>query len=866
MVGPALPDWNMERDHKNQKTIYLIDGSSYIYRAFFAVPELQTSQGVLTNAVYGFSQMLMKVMRELKPEFLAVVLDAKGPTFRHTAYELYKANRPTMPEGLASQLPWIHEILEALRVPVLEKQGYEADDLIGTLVEALSDQGYELVLISGDKDLLQLLRPGVRMLDTMNDKTYDPKAVEERYGVPPGKLPDLFGLIGDPTDNIPGVPGIGQKRAREIVGRFGSLEEALARLDEVSPPSVREALRKHSEQALLSKRLATIDTTVPLELRVEALRHGPPDVERLRKAFKALEFHRLLREWTTSIGPTEHGWEFVDGEAKAMEAKGILRRAGVAVIWGLGARANLLGLMAPQGQKFVVQGERVGWFKDLLEDERVEKVGHDLKSEAVELGKEGIRLAGLKSDVMVASYVINPSKKAHGLDELCAEVLDRGLPPMKGDSPGALCKRLQAIWELDNELHKTIRDRGQEWLYREIEMPLIGVLASMELAGVEVDLNVLEALSRELSEMMNILEGEIYELAGGVFNINSHSQLADILFERLKLPVVKKTKRGFSTDMEVLEELARDHPLPAKIMEYRTLGKLKSTYVDTIPTLVDPSTRRVHAKFHQTVTSTGRLSSSEPNLQNIPVRTDVGRKIRAAFVPKEGWWFLSADYSQMELRILAHLSKDKILQEAFRRGEDIHARTASEIFGVPLDGVTQEMRREAKVVNFGVIYGMSAYGLSRELRVDPKVAQAYIDGYFQRYRGVRAYIDHVLEQARQKGYVETLLGRRRYISEIRGTNQAARRFAERVAINTPVQGTAADLIKKAMVGLYRDLSLKGMSSRILVQVHDELLLEVPPEEREETQELVRFHMEDVYPLEVPLKVDLRWGKNWAEVH
>lgn len=856
----------------NSSRVYLIDGSSYIYRAFYAIRDLKTSQGVPTNAAYGFSTMLLKVLREMNPEFLAVVLDARGPTFRHLAYEHYKANRPEMPESLRPQIPWIREIVQALGIPLLEKEGYEADDIMGSLVRILGAQGAEVVLISGDKDLLQLIRPGVVMVDTLHEKVFDREAVLARYGVEPHLLPDLFGLMGDSSDNIPGVPGIGEKKAKEILQRFGSLEEALSRLQEVSPARTREALSRFRDQALLSKQLATIETTLELDVSLEQLRHGPPDVERLRGIFKSLEFHRLLQEWTGRGPAGELNWREV-GCKEDLEALGDFLSGQEWV--GLWMHVQDRGSPEPPG--LALAGEKdsawyVPWPQALeglgtfLEAATPKKVGHNIKAAMLSLEARGICLGGVIGDTMVASYVLNPSRRSHGLEELAAEFLDLKLSDEAGTSPQGACQRAAAVLELHKRLEPELAGAGLRDLYMELELPLIPVLASMEARGIRVDTEQLGQLSKEMEESLSRLEREIYELAGGPFNINSPQQLSEVLFQKLKLPVVKRTKTGFSTDTEVLENLSMGHPLPAKILDYRSLAKLKSTYVDALPAMVDPRTQRVHTSFNQTVTATGRLSSSNPNLQNIPVRTELGQRIRKAFVPQEGWWFLSADYSQVELRILAHLSGDPVLKEAFQRGDDVHARTAAELLGVPLESVTPQMRREAKVVNFGIIYGMTAYGLAKELGVDQKVAQAYIDGYFQRYRGVRAYLDKVLEQAREKGYVETLLGRRRYLPEILSSNVAARKFAERTAINTPIQGTAADLIKKAMIRIHRRLGSEGCTSCMLVQVHDELLFEVPELEREKVEELVRQEMEGVHRLDVPLKVELGWGKNWAEAH
>ena len=852
--------------------LYLIDGSSYIYRAFFAIRDLKTSQGIPTNAVYGFTSMLTKVLRDFQPQHLAVVLDAKGPTFRHLAYEHYKANRPAMPEGLRPQIPRIKEVVRAFGIPLLEKEGFEADDLIGTLARAWEAQGYEVVMISGDKDLLQLISPRVTSLDTMYERSYDVEKVKERYGVEPERLPDVFGLMGDDSDNIPGVPGIGEKRAKELIQRFGSLEALLARVSEVPQRKLQEALSKHADQARLSKRLATIDTQVPMELGQEDLRTGTPDPARLRSLFKELEFHRLLQEWTRPQAVEERVYETIASAGEMDKLVSTLEAAGEFALHldvtspdPMSAQLKALALVAGDGAAHYIAiesaGGLLGALRPILEEERIRKVGHDLKAAMVLLRRHGIELRGIHADTTVASYVLNPSRRNHSLEDLCLEYLDRKL-----GSPPHPCEAVEASLEVSRILLRRIVAEGFEPLYREIEMPLVPVLARMEMHGVRVDVGLLGEIASELEREMRGLEGEIHDLAEGPFNINSPQQLAEVLFERLKLPVVRKTKTGYSTDMEVLQELSKGHPLPAKVLEYRSLAKLKSTYVDALPQLVHPDTGRIHTSFNQTVTATGRLSSSEPNLQNIPIRSQIGQRIRAAFIPQEGWRFFSADYSQVELRILAHLSKDPILMEAFHRDEDVHARTAAEIFGVPPQEISSQMRREAKVINFGIVYGMTSYGLSRELDVEPKVAQAYIEGYFQRYTGVRDFIERVLEEARERGYVETLAGRRRYLPEIKSSNNTARKFAERTAINTPIQGTAADMIKKAMIRIQERLDAKQLSARMLIQVHDELLFEVPEDEKAAVESLVREEMEGVEKLSVPLKVDTGWGRNWAEAH
>jgi DNA polymerase-1 len=884
--------------------VYLIDGSSYIYRAFYAIRDLKTSQGVPTNAIYGFTSMLSKVLRELKPAYLAVVLDARGPTFRHKVYQEYKANRPEMPERLVPQIPWIKGIVEAFGVGIFEKEGYEADDIIGTMASTWEYQGHQIVIVSGDKDLLQLVTPNVTMLDTMYDRSYDAEKVIARYGVPPVDLPDLFGLVGDTSDNIPGVPGIGGKGARRLLEQFKSLEALLSHAGEIPEKRVRESLIEHADQARLSKQLATIDTSVPLDIGLEDLRYGPPQTDRLREIFKELEFHRLLQEWTQTATLHRKKYELVEnGEA----LEGVVGRLGHSAAFAIQLttsssspmRANLVGLalaIKPNEAFFIPLGNAHGGsssqltsneileaLRPFLEDAKQQKIGSMLKSALVVLRRHGISLEGLNMDTEVASYVLNPSRRSHDLEGLALEYLDQKLTPIsaraesKGKETGfgqvplerattRACEEVDAALQLSHVFQPRLGAEGLARLYFDLEVPLIRVLARMEMNGIRVDVGHLSDISLEMEREIQRLEAEIHQLAGESFNINSPQQLGKILFEKLKLPSARRTKTGYATDMGVLQDLARAHDLPGLVLDYRSLHKLKSTYVDVLPQLVHPETGRIHTSFNQTATATGRLSSSEPNLQNIPIRSEFGQRIREAFVSDPGCVFLSADYSQVELRILAHLSNDVILIESFQRDEDIHARTASEIFGVDRDAVTPLMRREAKVVNFGIIYGMSAYGLARDLKVETKVAQAYIEGYFQRYKGVNKFIERVLEETRKRGYVETLMGRRRYLPEISGSNAAARRFAERIAINTSIQGTAADIIKKAMVRIQDRLDSEGLAARMLVQVHDELLLEVPEGQRQIIGSLVKEEMEGAESLAVPLKIQTGWGYNWAEAH
>jgi DNA polymerase-1 len=688
-----------------------------------------------------------------------------------------------------------------------------------------------------------------------------------------------------------------------LIERFGSLEGLLERAIEVPQKSIQGALLKYADQAHLSKQLATIDTQVPIDFDMGALRYGPPDSKRLREIFKELEFQRLLQEWTEPHVSIEGKYALIENRKDLQEMVKKIEAAGELAIQVLMStstpmRAQLLGVAmslnpgeayyiplraTPDGSAQISRDDVLEILSPYLEDPQIGKVGHDLKTTMVVMHRHGARLGGIRTDTMVASYVINPSRRSHGLEGLALEYLDQKLTPLRerlgerdpqqglGELPLSAaahnaCEKAEASLRLARVLIPKVRDEGFAELFYGLEIPLIPVLARMEMHGVMVDASQLAALSSELEEKIYALEEEIYQLVGGTFNINSPQQLGAILFERLKLPVIRKTKTGYSTDMDVLKELAKGHALPSSVLEYRSLAKLKSTYVDVLPRLVNPETGRIHTSFNQAVTATGRLSSSEPNLQNIPIRGEWGQKIRRAFIPEKDCWLFSADYNQVELRILAHLSEDPVLLEAFDRNEDIHLRTAAEIFGVPLEEVTPQMRREAKVINFGIIYGMSAYGLARELDVEPKVAKAYIDGYFQRYKGVRGYLDGVLAAAKKKGYVETLMHRRRYLPEIGSPNQAARKFAERTAINTPIQGTAADMIKKTMIRIQERMDAEGLASRMLLQVHDELVFEVPEGERDRVASLVREEMEGVERLTARLGIETGWGKNWAETH
>ncbi len=896
--------WHTHIMSEQKPRLFLIDGSSYIYRAFFALPPLSNSKGFPTNAILGFTNMLLKVLREKKPDYLAVIFDAPGPTFRHEVFGNYKANRPSMPENMRPQIPYIKDIVRAMQIPVLEEEGYEADDLIGAIIKKFSHDGVETIIVSGDKDLMQLIGSHVSMYDPMKDKTFQIPEVVEKFGVPPEKVTEVMGLCGDTSDNIPGVPGIGEKTAAKLIVEFGSIENLLKNVEKIKGEKLRQNLTQFADQARVSRELATLDMEAPVPWDFEGLKPGSPDSETLHEIFKKMEFSKLLKEFTAEPERAEDDYNLLTEKESLDWLVEELKRAGAFALDLESTslepmRAEIVGFsfsFQPHQAFYIPVGHSYSGapkqlekeavlrtLKPLLEDPSLKKYGQNIKYDYILLAKEGIRIRGITADTMIASYILNPSKHRHSLEELAREHLDRQVltyAEVAGSGAKAVlfsqveveraCRYSAEDADLTlilaNLLVPKIEADGFGELFYEVELPLIEVLAEMEMNGVKLDLPLLKRMSAEFEKQMDRISGEIYELAGESFNINSPQQLGKILFEKLKLPGGKRTKTGYSTDIDVLTELSKEFPLPAKVLEYRSLSKLKSTYVDALPLLVNPKTGRVHTSFNQTVTATGRLSSSDPNLQNIPIRSPEGRRIREAFVPLEGSWILSADYSQIELRILAHLSCDSSLIETFKRGEDIHTATAAEIFHVGPDQVSPDMRRLAKVINFGIIYGMSAFGLSKELAITPAVAQAYIANYFQKYHTVRDYIDQSLEMARQRGFVTTLMNRRRYLPDIASNNRSVRQCAERIAINAPIQGTAADLIKVAMINIHRRLKDEGRKTKLILQIHDELVFEVPEDELEALKGMVREEMEGVVKLYIPLKVDIGVGRNWAEAH
>jgi DNA polymerase-1 len=850
--------------------LFILDGPGFLFRAYHAIPFLSTSKGVPSHAVFGMSTMLWKLLREDDPEYFAVAWDPPGPTFREEKFAAYKETRAPTPDDLRTQIPLVKTLFEALRLPLLEVPGFEADDVLGTVVDRARDLPIDLVLVTSDKDMLQLVSPRVRVFSTTGrggDRVvFDEAAVKAKWGVEPAQIPDILALMGDSIDNIPGVPGVGEKTAAKLIGQFGGVARLYENLSLV-PGKLRETLAANRKQALLSRELATVSTRVPIAVDLDAFRRREPDWERLRALWTELEFHSLLRQLPAEPAPEATGGE-VPTLADAAALAAYLAKAPAAeplavdVVSAGGPpepAVATIGLYHPVAGEAVVEcggPEMASALRAALGGRTL--VGHDIKP----LIEWWLAHGGPQppvEDTAVAAYLLNPARTNYKLEEVCAELLGQGPGIAR---PGT---RARWIWDLWAMEPRALQEVGLHALYQDVERPLIGVLARMERHGIRVDPVRLGEFSRELEVHLERTTREIFTLAGEEFNIGSPKQLAHILFEKLKLPPVRRTKTGYSTDADVLEQLAIGHELPARIVEHRTLAKLKSTYADSLPTLINATTGRIHTSFNQLVAATGRLSSSNPNAQNIPVRTELGRRIRAAFVPEPGWQFLAADYSQIELRILAHVSGEESLIEAFRRGEDIHARTASEVFGVALEAVSPEQRDIAKTTNFAVIYGVTAFGLSRGLDMSTKQAQEFLDRFFARHPKVKAYLARTVAEGRDRGFVSTLLGRRRYLPELRSGNPNLRGFGERMATNAPIQGTAADLVKIAMVRMAEELDALRLESRMLLQVHDELLFEAPPAELPRLQALATRVMESAMSFDVPLKVDVKIGADWAAV-
>lgn len=891
---------------KEKETVYLVDGNSYIHRAYHAIRHLSNSRGLPTNAVFGFTRMLLKLLDDRHPARICVVFDSRGPTFRHKIYKEYKANRPPMPEDLVVQIPYIRKIVDGLNIASSELAGYEADDIIGTIAGQAEKQGYKTVIVTGDKDFNQLISEKTSLFDPMKDRFVDHDSFVKEHEIEPRQWVDVMGLWGDSSDNVPGVPGIGPKTALKLVREFGSLDTVLEHTDRIKQKKLRENLTACAEQARLSMKLVLIDTNAPIMFDFKEAELVPPDREKLGALFRELEFRQLKDEFSPEQDLSTKSYQTIFSISELKTLIEDLKKAGrfsfdlettstdpmKAAIVGLSFswrshEANYIPCAHsyPNAPAQLELDSVLDLIQPLLEDPGLSKVGQNIKYDAIILKRYGLSVAGIAFDTMIASYLLNPSLRSHSLDSIAADYLNhktityadvagKGKNAVGFDQVSIETASTYACEDADitlmafQVLEPKLREKGFESLFCTVEMPLVSVLMGMEMTGVRVDTGRLLELSKDFEQRLTLLEDRIFSEAGEAFNINSHQQLGKILFEKLNLPCRKKTKKktGYSTDVEVLADLSSKHELPGLVLAYRSLSKLKSTYTDALPGLVHPDTGRIHTSYNQTVTATGRLSSSNPNLQNIPVRTEDGKKIRAAFIPEQGWEMLAADYSQIELRVLAHYSEDHTLVRAFENDEDIHTITAAEIFQLSPEFVTLEMRRQAKVINFGIIYGMSAYRLSKELGISAGTAKKYINNYFLRYNGVKDYIEQTIETARSKGRVTTLLNRNRYLPDINSKNRNIREAAERTAVNTPIQGTAADIIKLAMIQLYDAISAKGLRARMILQVHDELVFEAPPEEIITLEALVRKIMEGVIPLRVPVTVDINYGKNWAEAH
>ncbi|OGW88827.1 MAG: DNA polymerase I [Omnitrophica bacterium RIFCSPLOWO2_01_FULL_50_24] len=886
-----------------RERLLLVDGQGLCYRAFYAIRHLSNSKGEPTNAIYGFMTMLRKLIREEKPNYVAVCFDRKEPTFRHQRYEAYKAHRKPMPDELQEQMPHIKALVGAYGISIFEKPGYEADDLIATIATQAEKMGLDTLIATGDKDMLQLVNDRIKVFNTYKETVVDREGVKERFGgLGPDRVVDVLGLAGDASDNIPGVPGIGEKTAIELIRAHDSLAGVYQHVDQVAGAARQRVLRENESIAELSKDLATLDRCVPIDVNLEALKMAGPNEEELISLIKHFEFRTLLKEWAGSgesqksdrTFETVTTVELLDRlAAKLSKAKAISVDTETTSVNPF--NAHLVGMsfsIKPKEAYYVPvasrhhQGPGIALevvqkkIAPILANEKIKKYGQNIKYDYLVFKRHGLELRGVSFDTMVASYLVNPSKFNHNLDDIALEYLNvrkikleeligsgrkqitTDLVPLERIAEYAT-EDADCVMRLVGPLETLLKKNNLTPLFEQVEMPLVNVLAQMELNGVALDRDLLSKLSVKLGSALEVLTQKIYREAGEEFNINSTKQLSDILFTKLKLPIIKRTKTGYSTDADVLEKLAQNYELPKRLLEYREIAKLKSTYADALPSLMEPGTTLVHTSFNQAVTSTGRLSSSEPNLQNIPIKTEMGREIRRAFVPRgKKRKILSADYSQVELRILAHVSGDPRLIQAFHDDLDVHEFTAAILYGVNPKEVTREMRTVAKTVNFSIVYGVSGFGLAQGLGISVSEAQTFIDSYFDRYEKVKEYLESQKKKAREDGYLTTLLGRRSYFPDINSGNAMRRQFAERAAINAPIQGSAADIIKIAMIRIQCELEQKKLESLMILQVHDELVFDIPDSEVKEVESLIRKEMESAYTLCVPLKVDVTVGNSW----
>lgn len=858
---------------KKNKELILIDGNALLYRAFYAIPSFSNIEGIPTGAVYGFTRMLIGLLRKEEPQYIACAFDKGRKTFRHQKSKDYKANRPTMPEDLVAQIPLIKEMLEAFRIPVFEEEEYEADDLLGTLAKKGEKEGLKVKILTGDKDLLQLVSSSIFVLrpkkGISGHHLFNEEEVKKEFGIFPSQIVDFLALAGDSSDNISGVPGIGPVTAKALLQEFDSLENLLENLEKVSLKK-RELIKRYISQAKLSKELATIVTSVPIEMNFEELKVKKPDKDILFSLFKKLNFKGLMKEFT-SQKPQKANYKDYNEITTCQNLEDLVSKLKkTSFVLAVEKSENLEGIAfslkeggsywLPLEQTKIKKDLLIGKLNPVLENSKIKKTTHNFKEIIFKIKEWGMNLDGLNFDTELAAYLLDPLSSNYSLRDLSLNYLE--IEPGQQFHP---VKKAKFTGELALLLEKKLKEENLWDLFLKVEIPLVGVLVEMQERGIKINKTTLEEFLQDIKKRGEKLKKEIYQEAGEKFNINSSKQLGRILFEKLNLPPIKKTKTGYSTDEEVLRTLCLLRPSLSKISEYRRLFKLETGYIKPLPELINPKTGRIHTSFNQTVTATGRLSSSQPNLQNIPIRNKLGERLRKAFLADKGYLFISADYSQIELRLLAHLSGDANLKSAFLRGEDIHCQTAAEIFQVLPLQVTPQMRRKAKIVNFGILYGISPYGLSRDMGISQREAEEYIQKYFERYPKVKEYIDRTLEKARKQRYVTTLMGRKRPLPEILVSNRKRREFAERTAINSPIQGGAADLIKLSMVNLHRRLKKENWHAYIILQIHDELLLEVTENQIEMVRKIVKQEMEQAMKLSVPLIVNTKIGKNWGDM-
>ncbi len=887
-----------------EKKLYLIDGNSFLYRSYYAIQHLSTSKGFPTNAVFGFISMLKKLMEREKPQYLGIVFDPKGPTIRHKAFKDYKAHRKPMPEDLVVQIPVIKKIVRAFNIPFFEQENYEADDVLGSLAHQASSQNILSIIVTNDKDIYQLVDKSTIVYNPVKEITLDEKKVKEHFGVSPSQVVDVLALWGDLSDNIPGVPGIGEKTSKALINQFGSLEKLLENLDHIEKARLQEKIKQNLDQLKLSQELVTIEKGLDVKFNLEDFSVCEPNYKELIPIFQELEFSSLSAEYMKKPKSTKKHYRIIFEEKELRELITKIKKAKFVSLdtetdSAFPAQARLVGLSFstkpnhasylplrhyyPNAPSQLPKEKALNLLEKVLADPKIKKIGQNIKYDYIVLKGEGIHVQGIDLDSMVLSYLLEPNWGKHNLSKLALtylqvkaisynEIVGKGKNEVTIDAvdidrvaPYA-CQDADLTLQLSSLLWPKVKEQKLDLLYRKLELPLIEVLADMEMWGVKIDTQALKKLSSELEYELGRLRIKIYEISEEEFNINSPQQLARILFDKLNLPASRKTKitKSYSTSVNILQELAGDYPIAKHTLEYRQLAKLKSGYADSLPLLLNPETGRIHTSYNQTVTATGRLSSSDPNLQNIPVRGELGRRFREAFIPAQGHLFLSADYSQIELRVLAHLSKDPTLIETFRHDRDIHEETAERVFGNTSVLSKEEKRRRAKIINFSMVYGASAFSLAKELGTSTSEAQDFIDLYYEKHPKVHQFLEKKVKDAQKEGFSETLFGRKRQVPELQHQDKMTQQAGRRIALNTPIQGSAADLMKKAMIDIWLEMKRRGLQSKMILQVHDELVFEVPDKETDEVEILVKERMENVFPLKAPLKVHLSWGVNWAE--